>query len=102
MPSKLINLSAFRIPTRLETSETVIGLSPEITLTSTSLSLNHCTVLIASSRILSAKTITAIGLKSFGNSLSLMGASAFANAKTLSPNKAYLFTTPAIFSYSSF
>ena len=45
--------SAPLMPTRFDTSETVIGLSPDITLISTLFSLNHFIVSIASERILS-------------------------------------------------
>ena len=59
-------LSALSIPTRFDTSDTVIGLSPEITLICTPLSLNHFIVVIASLLTLSAIIINASAEKSSG------------------------------------
>ena len=61
MPSKLIYLSAFAMPARWEILDTVAGLSPEITLTSTLCDLKYSIVSIASGRIVSSIMIKAKG-----------------------------------------
>ncbi len=83
-PSKEIYLSAFVTPTRLATSATVMGLSPEIIFIATSFSLNHFIVSIASGRILSAIDIIAIAVIS-GNSSSCIGSKVCATSNILSP-----------------
>ena len=58
-------LSLFSTPTRCAIFDTVAGSSPEIIFISTPLSLNHCIVSIASSRICSSRTIRASSVESF-------------------------------------
>jgi len=62
IPSRLTHLLAFSIPTLRATSDTVTGLSPDITFTSTPLSLKYSIVSLASSRIWSSISIRAINL----------------------------------------
>ena len=80
-----MNLSALSMPTRLLTSETVIGLSPEITFIATLLSLNHLIVEMASSLTLSAMIMSATGVKSFGTASFSMLFNECAKTKTLKP-----------------
>ena len=67
IPSRLTYLSAPSTPARFATSETVTGLSPDITLTLTSFFLNQSIVFIASRRILSLSVTMANGRISYGN-----------------------------------
>ena len=91
-PSSEMNLSAFAIPARFATSETVTGLSPEITFTLTSFSLNHLMVSTASSRTLSAIEIIAIGFNTAGSLSPTIGEEECASTITRKPIWAYCFT----------
>ena len=84
-PSREIYFSAPFIPARFATSQTVTGLSPEITFIFTSFSPNHLMVSTASSRILSAMEITAIGLSTAGSFSPTIGEGECASTMTRKP-----------------
>ena len=101
-PSSEMNFSAPSIPARRATSETVTGLSPEITFTATSFSLNHFMVEMASSRMLSAMEIIATGLIIAGSLSPTMGAEECASTKTRMPICAYCFIILSTFAGRGF
>ena len=88
-PSSEMYLSAFNTPTRRATSETVTGLSPEMTFTATSFSLNQRIVCAASSRILSEMEMIASGLNPAGSLSPLICPEERATTSTRSPIAAY-------------
>ena len=87
---------AFLIPARRATSATVTGLSPEMTFTATSLSLNHLIVSIASGRMLSERVTIASAFMPTGNLSPWICPVECAITSTRSPICAYCFTILSI------
>ena len=93
-PSRETNLSAPSTPALAAILDTVIGLSPEITLTSTPDSLKYLIVLIASGRMLSSiKIIDRISIGPSGISVPVIVPSLCAKHNTRYPKAAYLLTS---------
>ena len=105
-PSSEIYLSASCTPTRRATSETVSGLSPDMTLTATSFSLNHLMVSTASPRIWSSMIMRQSGRRTAGRRSPRMSAGECARHITRKPCEAlsstsFLMRTPMSLSTNS-